>query len=416
MVLAAGTLPITAQQPPTSRTAEYHLDGDKLQKAQALHKIRVTRYLVGTAYSILVLFALIRFRIALRFQYWAKAASRLRFVQAFLFSSLLLLTVGVLALPLDVHGYRTALKYGLSVQTWTSWVMDWLKAQLLTVVIGTLVSFVLFAIIRRSPRRWWLLAWLAAIPFVIFVVFISPVVIDPMFEHFEPLAQQQPGLVSELQKVVHRGGLDIPQSRMYEMRASEKVTTYNAYVTGIGPSKRVVVWDTTAHELSTPETLFIFGHEMGHYVLHHIWKGLAFSIVGLFFGFWITYKCFNAILAKWVARYGIESPHDWASAAVLLLIASVLIFIGQPMGNWYSRYLEHQADIYGLEVVHGIIPDSSEAAASSFQQLGEKSLVIPTAHPLLVFWTYSHPPIADRFRFALQYRPWDRGEEPKFVK
>ena len=110
---------------------------------------------------------------------------------------------------------------------------------------------------------------------IIFVIFISPIVIDPLFNKFEPLDQTNPQLVTAIQQVTHRGGMDIPRDRMFLMKASEKVTTLNAYVTGFGPSKRVVVWDTTIQHASTPETLFVFGHEMGHYVLNHIVIGIA---------------------------------------------------------------------------------------------------------------------------------------------
>jgi Zn-dependent protease with chaperone function len=110
------------------------------------------------------------------------------------------------------------------------------------------------------PRRWWLYGWLASVP-VIIAGLHRPVFIDPMFNHFEPLEAKQPRLLPEIEKVMQRGGLTIERSRMFEMQASDKVTTYNAYVTGIGASKRVVVWDNTSKDLTMPETLFVFGHE-----------------------------------------------------------------------------------------------------------------------------------------------------------
>ncbi len=108
---------------------------------------------------------------------------------------------------------------------------------------------------------------------LVFVVFVAPVVLDPLFSHFEPLEKTRPDLVSAIEQVAQRGGLEIPPSRIFAMNASEKFTTYNAYVTGIAATKRVVVWDTTARDLTVPQVLFIFGHEMGHYVLDHIYRG-----------------------------------------------------------------------------------------------------------------------------------------------
>ncbi len=128
--------------------------------------------------------------------------------------------------------------------------------------------------IRRSPRRWWLYFWLATLPIIVTVMYLEPMVIEPLFYRFEPLAATHPALVAQLEKLVARGGLAIPPDRMFEMKASEKLNSLNAYVSGFGGSKRVVVWDTTLQKLTTPEILFVFGHEMGHYVLGHIRNSL----------------------------------------------------------------------------------------------------------------------------------------------
>src|SRR4051794_30535237 len=297
--MALGQQGATQQGAGASVNNEYRLSGAMQAKAEELYKIRTTRYLVGVAYPIVLLIVLLAMRVGPRFRDCAENVSRRRPLQALIFTPLLLLTFGVLMLPLDLHGQYIATKYGMSVQSWGSWFWDWTKGELLTVALGTLAVMALYFAIRRSSRNWWLYAWAATVPITLFLVFITPIVIDPIFNHFEPLTERQPQLVQEIEKVVQRGALDIPPSRMYEMRASEKVTTYNAYVTGIGASKRVVVWDTTAKDLQTGQTLFIFGHEMGHYVLHHIWKGFAFFAAMSIIGFWIGYVFFNFLLARY---------------------------------------------------------------------------------------------------------------------
>src|SRR5450432_3652580 len=142
----------------------------------------------------------------------------------------------------------------------------------------------LYALIRRSPRRWWFHFWLACLPVIVFILFVQPLLVDPLFFHFEPLALTQPNLVDSIEKVVARGDLQIPQDRIFLMKASEKVSAINAYVTGIGSSKRVVVWDTTIAKMNLSQVLFVFGHEMGHYVLGHVPKQIAF-LSGLLLGF-----------------------------------------------------------------------------------------------------------------------------------
>jgi STE24 endopeptidase len=193
---------------------------------------------------------------------------------------------------------------------------------------------------------------------------------------------------------------------------------YNAYVTGFGATKRIVVWDTTARDLTVPQTLFVFGHEMGHYVLHHIYLGMAFTAVLLLVGFWLTQRLAQAALARFGRRCQIRALGDWSSLPLLILLVSLLSFFGQPLANTFSRWQEHQADLYGLAITSAsgrpsasharhqpITPDAAQVAAQAFQLLGEKSYSYPNPSPLLVFWSYSHPPIAQRIRFALSNPP-----------
>jgi Zn-dependent protease with chaperone function len=312
--------------------------------------------------------------------------------------------------------HHLAVKYEQSVQPWGSWFWDWTKGELISFAISGFLVWGLYGLIRRSPRRWWFYGWLAAVPLVVFLVFIEPVLLAPVFNKFEPLARRNAALVTEIGKVTARGGLDIPRDRMFLMLASEKVNSLNAYVTGVGASKRVVVWDTTIAKLNTSQILFVFGHEMGHYVLGHLWMGMAAACVGILAFLFVSYRLLHGVLAKWGLRWGVRSLDDWASLPVLILTMSVFTFISSPVSSAYSRMLEHNADIYGLEVIHGVVPDSSRVAAESFQILGEVGLSDPDPSPFIEFWMYDHPAIRDRVRFASQYDPWGKGETPKYVR
>ena len=176
----------------------------------------------------------------------------------------------------------------------------------------------------------------------------------------------------------------------------------------------MVVWDNTIKSSPTDETLLVFGHELGHYVLHHIERGMAIGAVLSFFFLWI-----GARLAQWlVLRYGprwhIASLEDWAATGVLLLVLALLSFIAEPISNSISRVQEHQADVFGIEVVHGIVADPQKVDAESFQREGEQSLEYPYPSPFVVFWTYTHPPIAEREAFAANYDPWQEGAHPRY--
>jgi Zn-dependent protease with chaperone function len=268
---------------------------------------------------------------------------------------------------------------------------------------------------RWSPRRWWFFFWLATLPILLFVVFISPWFIDPMFNTFGPLETKYPELTAEMEKVIQRTGLNIPPDRMFLMEASKKTNDLNAYVTGLGASKRVVVWDTTIQKLTTDETLFIFGHEAGHYVLNHVRNGFLFFAAMLLVAFYVGYRGLHWALGRWAQDWRIYGSQDWASLAVLFLLLQAIAFFAMPIANGFSRAQEHAADVYGLEVIHGIVPNAAEVAAHAFQVLGEVGLADPNPPPIITFWLYSHPPLADRLVFAYSYDPWSKGESPKYV-
>ena len=293
---------------------------------------------------------------------------------------------------------------------------DWTKGALLEAGFAVILAMILFAAIRRSPRRWWLYFWIASLPIIFVIIFVSPWFIDPLFNKFAPLDTKHSELVSELEKVANRAGLEIPRERMFLMEASEKTKQLDAYVTGFGASKRVVVWDTTIEKTTTPETLFIFGHEAGHYELGHIREGFFF-FAGLFLA--ALYAGFRGMywaLRHWASSWKIRGLDDWASFAVFLLLLHIGTFLALPVTNGFSRQQEHAADVFGLEVIHGIVPDSNEVAAHAFQVFGEVDLADPDPPKFITFWLYSHPPLADRLAFAHSYDPWSKGERPRYVK
>ena len=397
------------------RVTSYTLPPDLYAKARHLGRLEVVFYCVETVYGVLVLLLILRLRLAVRFRDWAEQASRFRIAQAFIFTPLLLGTLDIFDLPIRIYWHRLDVAYGLSVQHWGSWSWDLLKGEIVNWIIAGVAVWILYAILRRSPRRWWFYFWLALMPLTVAMVFLQPLVVDPLFHHFEPLARHDPALVSELESVSRRAGVRIPPDRMFLMRASDKETVLNAYVTGFGASKRVVVYDTTIARMTTPQIAMVFGHEMGHYVLNHIRQGLLFAAVLGFFVLYFSYRALNWIFAAPSGRWGIRSADDWASLPVLLLFLSLIGILVTPLANAFSRHIEQQADIYGLEITHGLTSDSAQVAAQSFQILGQVDLEDPAPSRFARVWLYDHPWIGDRIAFALHYDPWDHGEQPRYV-
>jgi Zn-dependent protease with chaperone function len=407
----------SAPEPGTQKkVTAYTLPPDLYKKARDRSRIRFRFDLISFVYGLLALWLILSWKLAPKYRDWAEKVSSKRFLQSVVYSPLLLLTMAILTLPADIYDNWTERKFGISVQSWGSWAGDWAKAQLISVILGIILIWILYLVIRHSPRRWWFYFWLVALPIGVLLVFLQPLIIDPMFHKFEPLQQKDPQLTTSLEQMVQRAGEDIPPERMFWMGAGEKTTALNAYVTGIGASKRVVVWDNTIAKMNTQQIVFVAGHEMGHYVLRHIPKLIAFSAVILLILFYLGFRTIGWVLAKWGSGWGIRGLDDWASLPVLLLLLSVFSFIANPITSSFSRHYEHQADQYGLEVTHGLTPDSGQVAAQAFQILGEVDLADPEPNPVEVFLFYSHPAIPERIQFALSYDPWSKGETGEFVK
>ena len=296
----APTATPTAQPAPAQpATQAYSLPADKLAKAIALSRIRNILDITGSIWGLVFLWLLLATRFAAALAGWAERLLSRRWMQGLLFFAAFLIISTLASIPFDILGHHFSRSYGISVQGWGGWTWDQTKALGLSILIGAPVLLLFNWIVRRWPKRYWFGLWLVTIPLLILGIFVSPL-LEPIFNKFEPLSQNNAALVTDLEKVVARTGTNIPPDRMYLMKASVKTNGLNAYVSGLGATKRVVVWDTTAGRVPNDEVLFIFGHESGHYVLHHIPKMLAGMIFALFFIYW---GC--AAFAGWMAnRFG----------------------------------------------------------------------------------------------------------------
>jgi STE24 endopeptidase len=402
--------------PQRGRTEQYTLSEDRYEKAVAYSRAGYTLYFVSYFVSIAVLLLLLRMGVAARFRDFAERVTGRRWLQAFVFVPLLIVTSDIFDLPIRMYWHSLSLRYEQSVQHWGSWFLDWTKEELVGTFFALILVLILFAVIRRSPRRWWLYFWFAALPILLGIIFINPLIIDPLFHKFEPLDKEHPQLVEAIQKLTEHAGVPIQRDRIFLMRASEKSNEINAYVTGVGASKRVVVWDTTLQKTSNDEALFIIGHELGHYVLGHVWKGFLFGAGALLVALYLIFRGLHWMLGRWGRDWQLYGLEDWASLAAFLFLLQVVMFLASPVVNGVTRMEEHAADVYGLEVIHGIVPNSEEVAAHAFQVLGEVDLEDPNPPPFIRFWLYSHPPVAERLVFAYSYDPWSKGEPPKYVK
>jgi STE24 endopeptidase len=414
---ASATTPSpAAAATPSAPVAGYTLTPAREAQAVAYARARHDLYFLDVAYGILLLVLMLQLRVAPAYRDWATKWTDSSFGQIVVFAPLTLLTIDLLSLPTAIWEHRLALQYQQSIQGWPSWLTDWAKGEGVQMAIAILLVWILFAVIRKSPGKWWFWFWLAAVPLIVLGAVVEPLIVEPLFFKFTPLASSEPRLAANIEQMTIRAGAPIPQSRIFEMNASTKLKELNAYVTGLGASKRVVVWDTTIGRMSGDEVLFVTGHEMGHYVLGHVLQGIFFACAVLLFFLNLAYRVLNWMLARWAETWAIRGLGDLAALPVLMLLLTVFGFLFTPISNAYSRRLEHQADQYGLEVIHGLVPDAPVVAAHAFQILGEVDLEEPNPTTAVKIWFYNHPPLDERMRFAQTYDPWSQGRAPEFVK
>lgn len=408
------TSPAPASAPPP---AHYELTSAERARAVAYSDRQYACYFAAVALSSLICVLIWRAGIARRFRDGARRVSSRRPVQVLIFVPLFLALVAALEWPLEFYsGFILERQFGLSRESFALWMRDWSLSLALNILGGVLVLGLLYGLIRRAPRAWWFYFWAATIPFALAVILIHPLVIDPLFYKFTPLSESHPELVARMETMIGRAGMDIPESRIFLMNASTKTSVVNAYVTGLGGSKRIVVWDTALAKLGDDETLLMVGHEAGHYALDHIPKEFVWIELVVVAFMYLGYRVSEWIAGKWGPSSQLEGLPDLASAPILLLVLTGLLFLSSPLICGISRHYEHQADQFGLEIAAGVVRDPNAAEVRSLEVLGKEDLEDPDPSPFIKLWLYTHPPLEERIQFAARYKPWAEGKPLELVK
>lgn len=328
----------------------------------------------------------------------ARLASLARYVlQIACFWLLLGVAISLLSLPFDLYAdFYLPHAYGLSHETLAGWFADFIKGWGVDKLVGIAVVIFLLWLIKKTPR--WPL-WFAAalVPVVAFGIFLSPLLIDPLFNKFTPLPPTNP-MYAPLHALADKAG--IPNAEIFVVDKSKQSDELNAYVTGLGSSARIVIWDNVFMKMPPDQIEAVIGHEMGHYVEHHIWIGFGLTVIGLFIAFPIIAWGAQRLIARNGKRWHIASLADPAALAVLLLVGNLFSYITEPISNAVSREIEHRADAFGLGVTGNRV-----AMADAFITLSEDDLDDPNPPAWVKFWLEDHPPLGERIRFALYGQP-----------
>ena len=312
----------------------------------------------------------------------------------------------LLNLPVDFYAnYIREHEYGLSTQTLGKWLDNYGKMTLVLFLSAATFTWIFYLLLKKSPRKWWFYSSLVSTGIAFIMLFAHPIWIDPLFNEIGPLKDKQ--LEKSILDLAERAGIE--NGRVFEVDKSKDTTMGNAYVTGLGSTKRIVIWDTSIKANSTDGILFIMGHEMGHYVLHHNWIWLGgFSALSFAIAY-LTYKTANFLLSRYRKQLGFQYLYDIASFPLLLLLVNFFFLLSTPIINYGSRYAEREADRFGIEITR-----NNEVAAQLFADAVPEHLSNPRPGIIYKAWRSSHPSPGDRVDFCNSYCPWEMEQPLKY--
>jgi STE24 endopeptidase len=355
-------------------------------------------------YGAVIYVLLLQLRWSVRMRDFAERITRFKPLQTLIYWIEFLILTTVLGAPLAVYeGYIRERQYGLATQTFGPWVVDQLKGLLIGIVLGGIIAVVLFGLVRRAQRTWWIWGAVVSECFLILLVMILPVFILPVFNTSKVL--EDPKITKPILSLARANG--IAADKVYEIDASKQTTRMSANVSGYGSTMRITLNDNLLTRATPEEIQSVMGHEMGHYVLHHIEKDLLyFSIVIVLF-FAILKWSLDRSLARWGERWQIRGIGDTAVLPLVFLIASILGFLATPLLNTHTRTNEAEADMYGINASRQ--PDGFARAAI---HLGEYRKMSPGPVEEWIF--FDHPSGRNRIRAAMRWKAENLGLfEPK---
>lgn len=301
--------------------------------------------------------------------------------------SLLLL---VWMLPFRIAGLALEYHFGFSHVTALEFVGDLARDAVFGLVDIPLI-WAGYWLLARSPRRWWLWLWALLVPLLFLQIVLYPVVVAPVYNRFTPLA---PGpLRDKILGLAAKAG--ITGGRVFVEDTSRRTDHVNAYVTGVGPTTRIVINDTALRQLPEDELLAMVGHEMGHYVEGHVWIEFATGILGAGAFLWIASWLLPWMVRRWGPSWGLWGLSDLAALPLVMLTVRLFLLAQAPIENAESRYLEHRADAFGLRVTH-----LNDAMARLFVRFAERDFSDPNPPAWLQFWFGTHPTLSERIAFA----------------
>ena len=347
-------------------------------------------FLIGAVIAIFML----QSGLSARMRDWAGRISSWRGVRRLIYFVQFLLFTTIVQFPMAVYeGYVREHKYGLATQTFGPWMRDQLVGLAVGAVLGGVAVMGLYALVQRLGKSWWIWGAVASVIFQAIVIVIAPVYIAPLFNTFHKL--QDAKIKDPILSMARANG--IPATDVYEVDASRQSNRVSAYVSGFLGSERIVLNDNLLNRCTPEEIQSVMGHEMGHYVLNHIYKSLLFFGVLFVAGFALLNWSMKWALARWGERWGARDITDVAALPLAVLILSIFFFVLTPLTNSWTRSQEYEADIFGLNAARQ--PDG-EALVDL--KLGDYRKLDPGRLEEVLF--FDHPSGRTRIEAAMRWK------------
>jgi STE24 endopeptidase len=343
---------------------------------------------------VVVMWILLRFRWSARMRDLAESVTRFKPLQTALYWVQFALVVGVMIFPLTVYqDFFREHKYGLSNQSFGEWMRDQVVGLAVTLVLGAILLVILFGMVRRVGRNWWVWGSVVSLIFSAFVALIAPAFIFPLFNKFSKL--EDPRTNEPILSLARANG--IPATDVYVVDASRQSDRVSANVSGFAGTLRITLNDNLLKRCSLPGIEATMGHEMGHYVLNHVFKGLVFNGIGLVFMFALLNWGLNAGLRRWGESWGIRGTTDLAVLPLAALLLSAISFVLTPLDNTITRTMEYEADMYGINA-----SQQPDGEAEVDLMLGEYRKLDPGPAEEFIF--FDHPSGRTRIMAAMRWK------------
>jgi STE24 endopeptidase len=368
---------------------------ERLEKAIKYQRSKHVLYFADQGYTIILLVLFLFLGISAFLRRQIDKITRKRFWVIAFYSLLFLILAFIFGFPTSYYGFSLDQRFGLSNQNFSQWFGEQLIGFLVIGIIMILAVEGIYLALRKAPRTWWIYVSVVFIFFTIIMINLAPILIMPLFNKFTPLPQGE--LRDKLIQLSQKA--NAPVENIFTMNMSKQTKEANAMFTGLGNTKRIILGDNLVNEYTPDEIEVVIAHEMGHNLMHHIWKIIIISAIMAAIGFLLIHLTGSRIINRFKNRLKIDNMADVAGLPLFLLIFSIYGIVTMPVMPAFSRHMERQADQFALNLTHNKV-----AFISAMEKLGYDNLSDPNPSPIIEFLLYDHPPISERIRFAREYK------------